>query len=216
MSTQSHPGLATSRRGFMAGSSLTVVGTITASGGLASCSMGAGDTVAKFSPEQFKLLTRLSDLLIPETDTPGAVGAGVPNYIEGLLSTWAKTETRQDLEAGLALLDDTAGEMANSGFADLDEAGQIEVLTAVEKAAFGKKRDSKNDQPAEADNDPAAASEAYVPDGEEGYKELKWLIHYGYYHSEVGCTQELQYELVPGPDARSDAPLAEVGRTWVV
>ena len=207
--------LATSRRRFMAGSGLSVVGAMATSGGLTACSGGAGETVAKFTPEQFKLLTRLSDLLIPETDTPGAVGAGVPNYIEGLLSTWAKPETRQDLEAGLALLDDTASEMRGSGFVDLDEAGQVEVLTAVEKAAFGKNKGGENKQPVEAKNDPADGADVYQPDSEEGYKRLKSLIHYGYYNSEVGCTQELQYELVPGPDARADAPLAEVGRTWV-
>ena len=31
-----------------------------------------------FTPAEFAVLSRLADVIIPETDTPGAVGAGVP------------------------------------------------------------------------------------------------------------------------------------------
>ncbi|MEO1451136.1 MAG: gluconate 2-dehydrogenase subunit 3 family protein, partial [Bacteroidota bacterium] len=34
------------------------------------------------SGDQFKLLTQLVDLVIPETDTPGGVAAGVPTFID--------------------------------------------------------------------------------------------------------------------------------------
>jgi hypothetical protein len=37
----------------------------------------------------------------------------------------------------------------------------------------------------------------------------------GYYHSEIGATQELRYELVPGA-WRSCLPLSEVGRASAV
>ena len=47
------------------------------------------------------------------------------------------------------------------------------------------------------------------------YGKFKWLVLVGYYHSEVGATQELRYELVPGA-WRSCLPLSEVGRASAV
>ena len=78
---------------------------------------------------------------------------------------------------------------------------QIALLTAHEKMCFGKK---------------ANEAEADSPDARAGYRDLKKMIYRGYYHSEIGCTQELQYELIPGADARIDAPLAEIGRSWAL
>jgi hypothetical protein len=43
------------------------------------------------------------------------------------------------------------------------------------------------------------------------WRRFKQLVLMGYYHSEVGATQELRYELVPGA-WRSCLPLTEVGR----
>ena len=51
------------------------------------------------------------------------------------------------------------------------------------------------------------------PDGPPFYRQLKELTLAGYYTSEVGATQELQWLAAPGRyDA--DAPLSEVGRAW--
>ena len=43
------------------------------------------------------------------------------------------------------------------------------------------------------------------------YRKFKWLVLIGYYHSEVGATHELRFELVPGA-WRACLPLSEVGR----
>jgi gluconate 2-dehydrogenase gamma chain len=39
-----------------------------------------------FSPEQMKVVSRLADLIIPASDTPGAIAAGVPAYIDLVVS----------------------------------------------------------------------------------------------------------------------------------
>jgi len=59
----------------------------------------------------------------------------------------------------------------------------------------------------------AAAFSDWDGDGNEDYRALKSLIVQAYYSSEIGATQELQFELVPGR-WRGDAPLADIGRTW--
>jgi hypothetical protein len=198
------------RRRFLHGSS-AFIGIAALSGG--ACSRGADNAAAKatdaaldaiadeaknFSATEFRTLTRVADLIIPETDTPGALGAEVPKYLDGLMSDWASANTQGKMHAALAHIEGKAQAGKGKAFAALSPEDQHQLLTEIDAACF-----------AEGDNF----------DGEDGarngYRQLKRLVFYGYYRSEIGCEQELQFELVPGPEARGDAPLAEVGRTWV-
>jgi gluconate 2-dehydrogenase gamma chain len=47
----------------------------------------------------------------------------------------------------------------------------------------------------------------------DDYRQFKELVLLGYYNSEIGATQELRYELVPGV-WRADIPFSEIGRAW--
>jgi hypothetical protein len=47
------------------------------------------------------------------------------------------------------------------------------------------------------------------------YAKFKHLVLLGYYHSEVGATQELRFELVPGA-WRPCVPFTEIGRATAV
>ena len=47
-----------------------------------------------FSSDQFALLGQVSETIIPATDTLGALGAGVPEFIREVLGEWGSTETR--------------------------------------------------------------------------------------------------------------------------
>ena len=47
-----------------------------------------------FTPDQFALLEQVTEVMIPATDTPGALGAGVPAFLRQLLSAWGSNETR--------------------------------------------------------------------------------------------------------------------------
>src|SRR3546814_1621004 len=46
-------------------------------------------------------MTALSERVMPTTDTPGAIAAGVPEYIEKLLADWASPDDRKPILAGL-------------------------------------------------------------------------------------------------------------------
>jgi hypothetical protein len=71
------------------------------------------------TPGEMDLVARLSDLIIPRTDTPGASDAGVPEFIDRRLSASASLTTA--FRRGLALLD--------ANFAQLPADRQIAVLT---------------------------------------------------------------------------------------
>jgi gluconate 2-dehydrogenase gamma chain len=81
---------------------------------------------AFFTKAQFQIVSRLSDLIIPATDTPGAVAAGVPEYIDSVVTSEPKLQSV--FRNGLERL---------GNFLELSEAQQIERLTAISEAALG-------------------------------------------------------------------------------
>ena len=65
--------------------------------------------------DQLALLERVVDLIIPETDTPGAVSAGVHRFIDVMLAGWASSATREQFVGGFESIDRRA---AASGMPD--------------------------------------------------------------------------------------------------
>ncbi|PZU63651.1 MULTISPECIES: gluconate 2-dehydrogenase subunit 3 family protein [Sphingobium] len=146
------------------------------------------------------LLARLSDLVIPDSDTPGAVAVGVPAFVErallhGLDDTASEPAGKVrmgDDRGGLPVLDQVTRDLngrADMPFLGLKPDRQRGVLEAYDAEAFGGEQ------------------------GDHPWKKIKALILTGYYTSEVGASRELQYELVPG---RWDPnlPLPAHNRSW--
>lgn len=73
-----------------------------------------------FTPAEYKTVSRLADLIIPATDTPGAVAAGVPAYIDYVVD--ANEEWRKLFRNGLAWLH-------KQRFDRLSEDEQVALLT---------------------------------------------------------------------------------------
>ena len=73
-----------------------------------------------FTPEEFKTVTRLADLIIPATSTPGAVGAGVPGSIDYVVN--ANQEWRTLFREGLKAL-------RAQRFDQMTESDQVALLT---------------------------------------------------------------------------------------
>jgi len=71
--------------------------------------------------DDFRLLTRLVDLIIPRTDTPGASDAGVQLYIDALAAL--HPNLARELQSALASLDEAK-------FLDLTEDRQTVLLLA--------------------------------------------------------------------------------------
>jgi len=74
---------------------------------------------------QRALVRELSEVILPRTDTPGALDAGVPEFIERILAWWDTTEERDRFLRGLAAI-----ESRLAGAARRDE-----VFTALDSAA---------------------------------------------------------------------------------
>jgi hypothetical protein len=83
--------------------------------------------------EEFQTLTRVCDLIIPRTDTPGAADVGVHWRVDKAVS---RNKDLQSLyRAGLLHLNDTARSHGAPSFAALPHDAQIAALTKMSEAA---------------------------------------------------------------------------------
>lgn len=139
---------------------------------------------------QFATLGAVADTVIPATDTPGAVGVGVPRLLDGMLANWASEATRAQIGAVLAAIDRLAAD--GKGFAAQALARRKELLLAYDSDALkpGPKRTEKLAG--------LAAMMAGPPVMNPDWLKLKDLILSLYYNSEIGMTSEQVYEHVPG------------------
>ena len=123
-----------------------------------------------FGATDFAVVSRIADLIIPPTDTPGAVGAGVPAYIDLLVS---QSEAHQKVfRAGLEWIDAQSRKVYEEPFTELTEEQQIAILTPLSDAVDGGTLQA-----------PA----------EKFFRAIKSMTADGYYTSKTGLVDELGY-----------------------
>jgi glucoside 3-dehydrogenase (cytochrome c) hitch-hiker subunit len=99
---------------------------------LAAADLDAAPRQVVLDDGQREILSAIAECIIPETDTPGAIAAGVPQFVELILSDWHTPQERQPVLDGMARLDADSRSAHGRGFADLDEDQQAEALAATE------------------------------------------------------------------------------------
>lgn len=139
----------------------------------------------------FTLLTAFADTIVPATDTPGAVGAGVPAKLDGMLLSWASPANRTVILEALIRIDSAAKLAKKKGFAALSAEERNAVLRPHDLAALAKVT-----PPANAPRASPFSPTPWVADN--GYLKVKELVTALYYSSETAMTKELIYEHVPG------------------
>jgi len=88
--------------------------------------------------DQQKLVTMIAEMIIPETDTPGATSVRVPEFIDLIITEWASDDERSAFMAGLKDIDTRAATLGSPRFVDLPVAKRIELLTALDAAREDK------------------------------------------------------------------------------
>lgn len=127
------------------------------------------------SDPRFEFADRLSDLVLPTTDTPGATQAKVGLFVLMALDQRMGSLTPALLEQVQGSLDAAAG----GHFMAVSRERQSALLAVLDRSAFST--DSTLD----------AAGQAW--------RHMKMAIIAGYYTSEIGGSKELIYDPVPGP-----------------
>lgn len=167
-----------------------------------------------FGAGEYALVSRVADLIIPATDTPGALGAGVPEYVDRVVSL--NPEHQGLMRAGLEWMDVRARELFAGRFLDVSEAQQIQLLQPLSDEVDRQQRarltaryrvggeggvyylPRTDAQETGQHPDPGAAppespmSPADVP--VKFFRLLKNLTADGYYTSRVGLIDELGYK----------------------
>jgi hypothetical protein len=141
------------------------------------------------SSERYAQLEQVADVIIPATDTPGAIAAGVPAFLRELLTEWASEKTLAEVVGVLESIEREAWSRFGAAFVELPAQRRTEVVRVVDEESIARR--------------------------DAAYSRFKYLVLVGYYQSEIGATRELRYELVPGA-WRSCLPLTEVGRASAV
>jgi len=149
---------------------------------------GFAATHTVLTSDQRSLVAAIAERIIPTTDTPGAIAAGVPAYIEMMLADWYEPTDRNEFMTGLGVLEGNARVQFNRPFAGLAPEEQDLVLTQAMTGRIS---------------------------GLAGnfFEHCRQLTITGYYTSEVGCKQERVYLPVPG-HYDGKYPYAQVRRVF--
>lgn len=175
------------RRGLLSRAMVLIGATAVAGCGF----MPGSSAPAALDDSQLKLLDAFADTLIPQTNTPGALGAGTPKAVARMYAEWASEQTREELSGALGRIDAAARKATGKGFAELDAAARQKFLSAHDAASL-------KDVPPPADAPKGNPFAPVISVVDNGYAKLKDLVATTYYMSETALTKELEYEHVPG------------------
>lgn len=148
-----------------------------------------GYAVRTLNPQQNATVIVMTDLIIPETNTPGAKGTRVNEFIDLILTEWANEEERANFLKGLADVDQQSNKLFGKDFVNLSPAQQTALCGSLDDEAMAHH------------GTPPAANPVTTHDRQmEGdfWHVFKRITLYGYYTSEIGFTQELKLTIIPG------------------
>jgi hypothetical protein len=140
------------------------------------------------APDQLNTLAKLVDCVIPDTDTPGASAAGVHHFIDYMLANWHGPKETGEFVAGMTALESQCVQINGDGLTATTPLAITSLLTSLEQQ-----------------QDQSAARNFAL-----------WLKEFtvlGYYTSEIGASQELQYLAIPGSYS-SCIDFEDGQRTW--
>jgi hypothetical protein len=140
-----------------------------------------------FNPQQNAIVTTIAELIIPQTDTPGAKAARVNEFIDLILTEWYDEDEKSTFMTGLADVDSRTHELYGKDFVDCAEKQQVEILQALDDEVAAREQDARRRR-------------SHPPE-KNFFFMMKQLTLVGYYTSQVGFEQELHGEIIPARHA---------------
>ena len=159
----------------------------------------------KITVAQEALIAEIAETIIPTTTTPGAKAAGVPAFIIKMLADCYEQKTSDGVMNSLTAFDADCKTKYGKSFVELGEAERIEALKASEKQAYLDRDKYKKEA--------ASWGESTIERAQPFFFIMKSLTATGYFTSEIGATQALRYEAVPGR-YDGDFPYKKGDKAW--
>ena len=132
------------------------------------------------SQENIAFLDEVAETIIPATTTPGAKAAKVGEFMNTMVMDCYEEKDQKIFLEGISKIDEACNKMHGHTFMKAPPEHKKEVLVAIDKEAKDYGKSKKPDDP------------------NHYFSLMKQLTLTGYFTSEVGCTQALRYEAVPG------------------
>jgi len=151
-----------------------------------------------FDAAQAAIVAQVVQVLIPRTDTPGAIEAGVPAFIDRVLKDVYPQSDQDRYRRGLAEFDAASRTAYGNGFADIAQAQREALVREVHGAAFAE----------EIADEKRPAVQIFM-------RKTTDLAALGFFTSLPGATQVLQFVAIPGK-FEACIPLTQAGngKTW--
>jgi len=153
-----------------------------------------------FSDIEAKTISGIVDIILPRTDTPGALDVNVDVFIDKVVAQTYDTQGQQKMKADIAAFNEACKTDFGAGFIDLNTEKKITVLQKAEKTS-GK-------------FNPGVWGKTVGKQEPIGfYRSLKSTAIWAYMTSEEIGEQVLSYDPVPG-NYEPCKPVSEVGNKW--
>jgi len=139
------------------------------------------------NPHQNLTVTSIAEIIIPQTNTPGAKAARVNEFIDLILTEWYDEEEKSTFLTGLTDVDSRARDLHGKDFVECGEQQQVEILQALDDEVAAPTEDVRRRRS--------------HPSQKNFFFMMKQLTLVGYYTSQIGFEQELHGEIIPSRHA---------------
>ncbi len=146
------------------------------------------------SQAHFDLVGDIADMIIPDTDTPGAKSVNVHYLVDELAANWMTEDDKNAFLNELTTLDDRIKAEYGQRFSELDNEKKALVLDQLGGEIL---------------------SDIKSGEGNHIYLTLREMIIFGYYTSEVGASEELIYDPIPG-EYNGCTEFSETGKAYSI
>jgi hypothetical protein len=177
---------------------------------------------AALGRDELAIVARIVDIMLPRTDLPGALDAGVPAFIDSMLAEVYTKSDREHYLEGLHEFDAAAAKAHRKVFLQLLPELQLAHVKNVQSSAISAEREGGakwQKQLAQQIRD-AKELKQNTHVGDHAHRRsfilaTKELALLGFFTSQPGATQVLQYVAIPGA-YHGCLPRMEAGngKTW--
>lgn len=153
-----------------------------------------------FSKPEANTISYLVDLILPRTDTPGALDVKVDVFIDKVIAKTYDEQGQQQMRDEITAFNNRCKKEFGAIFSELNESKRVAVLRAEEKSA-GK-------------FNPGVWGTAIGDQKPVGfYRSIKSMTIWAYFTSEEIGEKVLNYDPIPR-NYNGCKPLSEVGNRW--
>ncbi len=153
-----------------------------------------------FTADEFAMIQQMTDLMLPRTETPGALDVGVPEFMDRGIGIVAEEKNRLRFRSGLQQFAQGAETEYGKPFLELKPEEQLDYMNQVDTKAKAAKTNPNVRRP--------------KPEDRPFFLNFKQWAIAGYFSSEQVGLEVLNYDPVPGV-YQGCIPLADVGeKSW--